>query len=94
MLDLAIVDTLLIADWAQTRTISANPDKYRETNKVLSSHPSAGRVNTHFLLYIAAVHGVYFAIPEKYRLAYTVGIGLAEGYYVSKNLRLGIGFNF
>ena len=36
-------------DWAQTRTIAKNPNKYSEINPILGRHPSTGRVNNYFL---------------------------------------------
>lgn len=38
----------LYQDWHQTRTIAANPDRFRETNPILGSHPAASEVDLYF----------------------------------------------
>ncbi len=36
---------LHVMDWGQTRYIAKHPDKYRELNPILGSHPSQNRVD-------------------------------------------------
>lgn len=48
---------VLVADWAQTRQIAQQPDKFREKNPILGATPSAGRVDAYFLA-AGALHWV------------------------------------
>jgi len=41
-------------DWAQTRHIARNQDRFRELNPMLDRHPSLGEVNRMFMFTTAA----------------------------------------
>lgn len=83
-------------DWAQTRTIARQPDRFHEAgNKFfLGSHPSVGRVNTYFVGYIAVTVGIAYVLPSEYRKLYLGGVILYETALVIHNNGIGIKASF
>lgn len=65
----AALTTLLIADWAQTRTFIKNPDKYpgRESNPILGPHPSVGRATSYTALCILGHGAISALLPTNLR---------------------------
>lgn len=81
-------------DWAQTRNIARNPDKWYENNIILGKHPSTDRVDAYFALTGVLHYAVSEALPVEYRSAWQyVSIGFEAG-VVGRNLELGIGVRF
>lgn len=80
----------ILADWAQTRQIAKNPDKWRETNELLGEHPSVGDVNRHFLIYGATVGILAHISPPPIRKALLGGVLVYQIDLVSENYSLGI----
>jgi hypothetical protein len=86
--------SLTMIDWAQTRKIAQNPDKYYENNPVLGKHPSTERVDMYFPICMAAHTAVAMALPTKYRKWWQyVFIGVEAG-MVANNLSIGLGMGF
>lgn len=84
---------LLAVDWAQTRSFLRDP-KYYETNPLLGSHPSQGKIDAAVVL--TGLAHVYIAriIPEKYRAPFQyVSIGI-EGGAVVHNFSFGVKVKF
>jgi hypothetical protein len=82
--------TLLVFDWAQTRTIAAHPARWNEMNPILGSHPSAARVDAWFAA-SAVLHVVAaYALPPRWRTPFQLVSIQAEGLVVSRNVAIGI----
>lgn len=83
------------ADWAQTRTIAKNPDRYYEINPILGEHPSTGRVNNYF-----AATGLGHALlantlPPEWRKWLQYGsIGVEAAMAGRNKFKVGIGMTF
>lgn len=90
----ATSSVLLVADWAQTRHIARNPDRFFEKNPILGEHPSVGRVNTYFATTLVLNYIVTDALPPKWRTAYQAGLIGVELYVVGNNKRIGIRMDF
>lgn len=85
------VVALMTVDWAQTRKIAKNPDRYSENNPILGSHPSTGEVDAYFLTCAVAHTAVAMALPPKYREWWQyVFIGV-EAVAVGHNMSIGLG---
>ncbi len=95
---LAVSESLLALDWAQTRYISAHPDGYRELNPLLGSHPSIGRVNTHFAGAMLADWAIGNWLRDEFgddpRKTWLIAVSVIEGGIVAHNYRIGARFNF
>lgn len=61
------MQTLTLSDWAQTRDIARNPDKFAEVNPILGKSPSVGRVNTFMASRLALQHVAAVSLPAAYR---------------------------
>ena len=86
-----IVDSI---DWAQTRNIARNPDRWYETNAALGRHPSIGSVNSYFIGMMLVHVGIVTALPSKYRSTFQFTSIAYEASYVAGNYRLGISAKF
>lgn len=86
--------SLMTMDYAQTRTIADNPQKYEERNPILGKHPSIGRVNTYFLASEASFLALHYTLPEKYGKYHAYFVIGMEGYCVTNNLRIGVHMTF
>ena len=86
--------TLHVLDWAQTRNIARNPDRWHEMNVVLGEHPSVGRVDRYFALTALAHVGIAVALPRDWRTPFQyVTIGIEAGVVVH-NWSIGLGVRF
>lgn len=86
---------LLAADYAQTRSISESCHSggvFRESNPLLGSCPSMGRVNAHFAGSAIALYALSETLEPRYRKAFLIGVGLLESAVVAHNLKIGIKF--
>lgn len=83
-----------VVDWAQTRYIADNPDRFHETNPIVGRHPSIGRVDRYFATSVLVGAVVLDALPSEYR-DYALKAGLVlEVLVVSNNARIGVGVKF
>lgn len=86
--------TLHTMDWAQTRNIARNPDRWYERNSFLGPHPTTSKVDQYFVATAALQFAVAYYLPAEYRKAFqyvTIGI---EGGAVVHNFRLGVSARF
>lgn len=83
------MNTLIVADWGQTRDIATNPDYY-EANKILGTHPSIGDVNVYFITSLAAINVGYYLMPVKYRDTFALIVAARRSSSVFNNYSLGI----
>jgi len=58
---------LHLMDWAQTRNIARNSDKWREINPILGEHPSEDKVDAYFAVMALAHIAISDALRSKYR---------------------------
>ena len=82
--------TLHTLDWAQTRNIARNPNKWQEQNAILGKHPSISQVDRYFIATGALHFAVAYYLPAEYRKVFqyvTIGI---EGRVVVHNFSIGI----
>ena len=90
----AVYLTLHTLDWAQTRNIARNPDKWYEQNAVLGKHPSVSQVDRYFITTGVLQFAIAYYLPAEYRKAFqyvTIGI---EGGAVAHNFSIGISARF
>jgi hypothetical protein len=90
----AVYLVLHTVDYAQTREIARNPDKWHEQNSILGSHPSSSQVDQYFVATAALQFAVAYYLPAKYRAPFqyvTIGI---EGGAVAHNFSIGIRVRF
>ena len=85
--------TLSVIDWAQTRHIAKNPDKWRELNPVLGTNPSVGRVNTYFAMSIAGAAVAAHFMP-KWRLPLLRTFVVYQFAVTARNAHVGIRMDF
>lgn len=88
--------TLTVLDWGQTADISRRcvDGSIRETNPILGSCPSRGRVNAYFPVAMLAHWGISHMLPRKYRQHWQDVTLVVEAFYVHTNYRIGININF
>lgn len=86
---------LHLADWAQTKNIARNPEKfYEKVNPLLGKNPHPDKVDALFALSGLAQLAIADKLPPKWRAAFQeAGIGLEAG-MVGNNARLGIKAKF
>jgi hypothetical protein len=86
-------NTLIIADWAQTRHIADNPDQFREVGMAenfIGEHPSTGDVNRYFAISLALTNAMAYFMPEDKKKWFYIGVSLYEADYVKSNMQIGI----
>lgn len=84
---------LLAADWAQTRSIAKQPERFYEKNPLLGRHPSVRRVNNYFAGAILLNYFITDALRGDVRTAWQVGVIVVEGTVVTRNYGIGIRMN-
>lgn len=90
----AIYLTLHAADWLQTRQIAKNPDKFRELNPILGTHPHVDKVDTLFLLSGLSHAFASKILPAEYRKVFQyITIGVRAG-VVANNYNVGVKVKF
>lgn len=87
-------DLTIVADWAQTRHIAANPGKYYETNPILGRHPSAAQVNQYFVSVLVLNHLAKEVLPPKVSKYFYMGVATIQTTHVLRNYRIGIRMEF
>ena len=86
-------NTLIVADWGQTRYIADSPDFY-ETNPILGTDPTTGEVNKYFLSSLAVYNTTYYLTPVKHREKVATFVSLFQLGYVYNNYTMGIKCSF
>ncbi len=70
----------LYQDWQQTRTIAANPDRFKETNPILGSHPGKQDVDLYFAgCALGHAFIAYMLPPRASKIWQTTWIGIQTG---------------
>lgn len=91
----ALYMAMHLADWAQTKNIARNPEKfYEKVNPILGDHPHPDKVDAYFAL--TGLAQLYLAdkLPPKWREFFQeAGIGLEAG-MIGNNVKLGIKAKF
>ncbi|HET8689056.1 MAG TPA: hypothetical protein VFM18_20795 [Methanosarcina sp.] len=83
-----------IIDWAQTRNIARNPNKWYEQNNILGNHPSVEKVDAYFATMALAHIAISYALPSEYRRTFQyITIGIEIG-YIHHNYSMGINAKF
>ena len=85
--------TLSVIDWAQTRHIAKNPDKWRELNPMLPDHPTLGQVNRHFIQGLALTGIVAHFLPD-HRLTILRTVAAFQLGVTARNAFIGIRMEF
>lgn len=80
-------------DWAQTRHIARNPDRFRELNPLIGRHPSLGEVNRHFIVSTALMFAAAHYLPQYRTRLLQVYVVVGAGYVVH-NIGIGVRFQF
>lgn len=89
----AAAASLRIVDWAQTRHIAKNPDKWRELNPMMPDHPTLGQVNRHFIRGLALTGFVAHFLPD-HRLTILRTVAVFQLGVTARNAHLGIRMEF
>jgi hypothetical protein len=93
----AVVTSLLIIDWGQTRYIAKNPVLYAEgdhARSFIGPHPSTGKVDNYFSAAIIGHAAVSYILPRGFRDAWQyIWIGAEIG-EIHHNKVIGIRISF
>lgn len=90
----AVYTALHLMDWAQTRTIARNPERWRELNPILGAHPSTREVDQYFALTLVGHYVVANLLPDKYRSLFQHVTISMEAAVTRNNIVLGIKGDF
>jgi hypothetical protein len=80
----------LAVDWGQTRHIAKNPERYTETNPMLGSSPSVGKVDAYFVGAMVGTVALAHVLPGDWRQLFLGGVLALELGVVNQNRQLGI----
>lgn len=86
-------------DWAQTRYIAANPDRFRERNPTIGENPTLGKVNQQFLITGAVFYGLCKSDllkgihPNANKWLAYLNI-VVHGATIMNNVQIGVGMKF
>ena len=83
-----------LADCLTTIDIAANPDRYRETNPVLGTHPNRESVYLWFGLSSLAHLGISYVLPRRFREPFQYVTIMYEAGYTAHNFGMGLRFRF
>ena len=84
----------LAVDWGQTRYIAKNTHRFTETNPMLGSTPSVGKVDTYFLGAMVGTVALAHVLPSDWRQLFLAGTLAVEIGAVSQNRSIGIKMAF
>lgn len=87
-------NTLLVADWLQTRNITDDP-AYSESNNMLGAYPTTNEVDRYFITSIVLVNVVgSYVLPDKYSDVFYLTVATIQGRQVLRNYQIGVRFEF
>jgi len=86
----AVYTALHFMDWAQTRAIAQNPERWHELNPILGTHPSTREVDQYFALTLAGHYLVANLLPAEYRSVFQHITISMEAAVTRNNVILGI----
>jgi hypothetical protein len=84
----------LAVDWGQTRHIAKNPERYTETNPILGTSPSVGKVDAYFVGAMVGTVALAHVLPGDWRQLFLGGVLALELGVVNQNRSLGIKMAF
>ena len=84
----------LAVDWGQTRHIAKNPNRFIETNPVLGTAPSVGKVDAYFVGAMVGTVALAYVLPSDWRQLFLGGVLALELGVVQQNRSLGIKMAF
>jgi len=84
----------LAVDWGQTRHIAKNPQRFNETNPLLGSAPSVGKVDAYFVGAMVGTVALAHVLPSDWRQLFLAGVLTLELGVVQQNRSLGIKMAF
>jgi len=90
-------NALIVADWAQTRYIAENPDRFHETGIAeyfIGKHPSTKEVNQYFISSIISANLIGYYLPGDYKKWWWGWIVVYEFDVVNHNRKIGVKFEF
>lgn len=87
---------MIVADWAQTKQISRNPDRWDEINPILGEEPHPDRVDAYFAIATIGynVVGRKFVNTPTKKVLYHGSIMLMQGWALTNNVSLGVRMKF
>jgi len=89
----ATTNSLLVADWSQTRQIPDRTGIY-ETNFILGENPSKSDIDNYFAAAIALNTILHRTLPKKYLPYYQAGLIAVEVGAVANNYNIGLNVRF
>ena len=84
----------LVVDWGQTRHIAKNPQRFNETNPLLGTTPSVGKVDAYFIGAMVGTVALAHVLPSDWRQLFLAGVLTVELGVVKQNRSLGIKMSF
>ena len=84
----------LAVDWGQTRHIAKNPSRFSETNPILGTNPSVGKVNAYFVGSMVGTVAIAHVLPSDWRTLFLSGVLAVELGVTQQNRSLGIKMAF
>ena len=84
----------LAVDWGQTRHIAKNPSRFIETNPILGTSPSVGKVDAYFIGAMVGTVALAHVLPSDWRQLFLAGVLTVELGVVQQNRSLGIKMAF
>jgi hypothetical protein len=85
---------LHVVDWGQTRYITKNPDRYRESNSILGETPSLNRVRNYFIATALLHASVSYALPPQWRRRWQGATIAVQAYFVGHNYGADVRIDF
>lgn len=89
----AAYTVLHVADWAQSRHIADNPDRFRDGNRFLR-YASTSDVNRYFAATLAGHYAVVHLLPQRWRQPFQFVTVAIEFGAVAHNYRVGVRMEF
>ena len=86
-------NTTLVADWLQTRSLTASDDYY-ETNGLLGEQPTQASVNRYFAASILLTNIIGEVLPGDYDNYFYLTIAVVEARVITHNYAIGIRVEF
>jgi hypothetical protein len=90
-------NTLIVADWAQTRYSADNPDRFYEeglAENFIGMYPETREVNQYFASAIILTNLIGYILPEEYKGMFYVGVASFQANTVQSNNEIGVRMKF
>jgi hypothetical protein len=80
-----------LQDWAQTKKISRDPNRFQEKNTFLGEQPSKNKVNAYFLLRGLGHYGLSQVLPDELAVPLQIASLAESAKAVNDNRKIGLG---